>query len=309
MDDLRFLDPESFVNREAFNKRFGALNMLFQHWWSKNIAEHFGYKLGTYDRRTLLYRAPKGETAQVLYSDKISIDSKGVVSLVNPYQITVSYNNSADAGFLVGKFFEAYDSNSSSTNNSKRTIYKASDTNTVSIYQETSGFQWVYFGGYQIDTYIVPENFIEYLQSANPDEYPKGGTLDGYMYKYLGIPLFNAATAVQIATGSYVGTGTYGESNPNSLTFEFEPKLVIISGISSNGAIRSFAIISSKGSGFGTRANVSYSTTPSPKVIFSDIKYNNLKWFVGANSSSDATATLEVQQNVSGTTYHYLAIG
>lgn len=34
---------------------------------------------------------------------------------------------------------------------------------------------------------------------------------------------------VQIATGSYVGTGKYGSNNPNSLTFEFEPKVVIIS--------------------------------------------------------------------------------
>lgn len=33
---------------------------------------------------------------------------------------------------------------------------------------------------------------------------------------------------VQIATGSYVGTGKYYKDNPNSLTFEFEPKLVFI---------------------------------------------------------------------------------
>lgn len=33
---------------------------------------------------------------------------------------------------------------------------------------------------------------------------------------------------VKIATGSYIATGTYGISNPNSLTFEFEPDLVIL---------------------------------------------------------------------------------
>ena len=33
---------------------------------------------------------------------------------------------------------------------------------------------------------------------------------------------------VRIATGSYVGTGTYGASNPCSLTFDFVPRLVII---------------------------------------------------------------------------------
>lgn len=34
---------------------------------------------------------------------------------------------------------------------------------------------------------------------------------------------------VRIATGSYVGTGTYGDSNPCSLTFPFVPRLLIIS--------------------------------------------------------------------------------
>ena len=38
----------------------------------------------------------------------------------------------------------------------------------------------------------------------------------------------NANTKARIATGSYTGTGTYGSNNPNSLTFEFEPKLVFI---------------------------------------------------------------------------------
>lgn len=31
----------------------------------------------------------------------------------------------------------------------------------------------------------------------------------------------------RIQTGSYVGTGTYGESNPCSLTFDFAPKFII----------------------------------------------------------------------------------
>ena len=32
----------------------------------------------------------------------------------------------------------------------------------------------------------------------------------------------------KIQTGSYVGTGTYGASNPCSLTFDFVPTLVIV---------------------------------------------------------------------------------
>ena len=34
---------------------------------------------------------------------------------------------------------------------------------------------------------------------------------------------------LRIATGSYVGTGTYGESNPTSLTFDLNPLMVFFS--------------------------------------------------------------------------------
>ena len=35
-------------------------------------------------------------------------------------------------------------------------------------------------------------------------------------------------SGAKIAVGSYVGTGTYGASNPCSLTFDFPPQLVVI---------------------------------------------------------------------------------
>ncbi len=40
--------------------------------------------------------------------------------------------------------------------------------------------------------------------------------------------LYTALGAPRIATGSYVGTGTSGASNPNSLTFDFVPKLLVL---------------------------------------------------------------------------------
>ena len=51
-------------------------------------------------------------------------------------------------------------------------------------------------------------------------EYDQGGDF----YDLLG----NVVPSVKIATGSYVGTGTAGESSPNTLTFPFEPKMVVI---------------------------------------------------------------------------------
>ena len=42
------------------------------------------------------------------------------------------------------------------------------------------------------------------------------------------IPYWAKEAGVRIATGSYVGTNRYGASNPNSLTFPFVPKIVIV---------------------------------------------------------------------------------
>ena len=37
-----------------------------------------------------------------------------------------------------------------------------------------------------------------------------------------------AEGGAKIAYGTYTGDGTYGEENPTTLTFDFEPKLIII---------------------------------------------------------------------------------
>lgn len=42
--------------------------------------------------------------------------------------------------------------------------------------------------------------------------------------------LAEALNGAQVVSGSYVGTGTYGADNPNTLTFSFAPKLVIMLG-------------------------------------------------------------------------------
>ena len=74
----------------------------------------------------------------------------------------------------------------------------------------------------------LPAGDWEYLQSSDRSAYPDSGTQAGYKYEYLGIPFDNAVTAPRIETGSYVGTGTYGQSNPSQITFEFAPSWVIM---------------------------------------------------------------------------------
>ena len=136
----------------------------------------------------------------------------------------------------------------------------------------------------------------EYVQSSSRSAYPDSGTQDGYEYEYLGIPFDNAVTAPKIETGSYVGTGTYGASNPNTLTFGFKPKTVIISinGTSTyGGAI--FMSGQTRSSYAGVAYNVEYSYMPI--LTWNE---NSVSWY------STHRAYYQLNETY---TYNYLAIG
>lgn len=106
------------------------------------------------------------------------------------------------------------------------------------------------------------------------------------------------AFPAQVYTGSYVGTGTDGASNPNVLTFPFEPKIVFIARETTpsggslgtitpmiRGVQRSIVGIN------GSSINIAYLTWD-----------NNSLSFYG-NGGADTSL------NESGITYHYVAIG
>ena len=97
----------------------------------------------------------------------------------------------------------------------------------------------------------------------------------------------NEIPAVKIYTGSYVGTGTSGENNPNTLTFPFEPKAVFV--------CESFATDT------GNPDTILYFGQPGStgSAEFS-VSGNTFEWF--STSASH-------QLNNSGETYYYVAIG
>lgn len=111
---------------------------------------------------------------------------------------------------------------------------------------------------------------------------PGGGTLDEI-----------TAFPCQVYTGSYVGTGTFGASNPNSLTFPFEPKAVFISGMA--GPSRAAARMLRN----DVYGNIQVNTTVS--TVHTSWDGNSVQWY-------DTTAPAS-QLNVSGNTYYYVAIG
>ncbi len=106
------------------------------------------------------------------------------------------------------------------------------------------------------------------------------------------------ADAVQIATGSYVGTNKYGESNPNSLTFEFTPKFVLIFWAENGSPNNAMAFLSADGgcsyNPAGSNGQYYYAS-----IITVNITGNTITWYA---------SSLQIQMNGS-VKYQYFAIG
>lgn len=112
------------------------------------------------------------------------------------------------------------------------------------------------------------------------------------------------ADGVKIEVGSYVGTGTYGSANKNSLTFGFEPKFVYIApqtpSINTN-AFRPHVWFWVKGCGFMFN-NASHGSSSDVELTYCAVTQadKTLAWY---NSNG-----VQSQANKAGT-YNYIAIG
>ena len=118
----------------------------------------------------------------------------------------------------------------------------------------------------------------------------------------------NAIPAVKMETGSYVGTGTYGSSNPNTLTFSFAPKLVVISGTATNQFTDSLALIS----GNTKTGAMGYNNLSSGSGVFAggirvSWNKNSVSWYVDDISNSNFSE--HIQKNLEGQEYYYVALG
>lgn len=124
-------------------------------------------------------------------------------------------------------------------------------------------------------------------------------------------------TATKIATGSYVGTGTVGVDNKNSLTFPFVPKIVFISTKGTiapdNVTAKYFAtstLVNKSSIGFATNstpdAERAYQALLS--LLWND-EYKKLDWHYSKSASTSDSVASSYQLNYSGMTYYWVAIG
>ena len=248
-----------------------------------NDAKPAGYTLGevvtgnfrmsdTAPRNAYLYK----------YANSVAVNENGGVVLQNPE--AVNFNSDSHIGYestvlslIAGKFLYYYRRDSMAAGNS------APDTQPP-------------FNATPSEIVYVPADAA--ITSTNT--YPAGFYLDKYqpVTGYAAIPagttieyLGKLGDKARVQVISYVGTGTYGSSNPNSLTFDFVPKAVFL--FSADTYNKCFvAYGDTTGFVFDSNANI---------ILHVSWDGKNISWF---NTDNDLR-----QHNVSGYKYRAIAIG
>lgn len=244
----------------------------------------------------------QGGTVYIPYGDGFTINSTNEFVLTNRQELVFAYNgnNQTKLNILAGKYFFTGTGNSGIQSNVN--ITKCPIDSTVII--EYGQFKMTKCEVYGNGQAVTSKTVYGYVNSPDPNAYPPAVS-DGYTYTALG----QLGNKVQIATGSYIGTGTYGKANPTSLTFGFEPKLVIVwiayqpsenYGLrpASNSGAWNSSFIYTKGQ---CRTNIYYNNTNYPNEL--SVVGNTLSWYTKSNNAPYG------QLNQSGVTYEYLAIG
>ena len=290
-----------------------------QYWWKRRIPSHVQYIEQKSDIQKNYDIIGRG--SPLTYSKDIHITSEtGEISLVSPTKLELGNGEREDAARVGSALAAEAPCYIQTTYGEGAGIYYLPPGTTYSVMDSTTirrNFGDYYYvtlqypaspQGQAVKSVLsnVPAGEWEYLQSSNRSAYPDSGTQDGYEYEYLGIPFDNAVTAPKIETGSYVGTGTYGQANPNTLTFGFVPKFVWIyewfrsdGWHDAGGAAKIPFEIIPEGE-FGRKYPPSTDSSPSQNT-YSKRVGSTLYWY---NTGSDGA-----QLNYSNSTYYYIAIG
>lgn len=306
MTDLMFQDPKGLVNRAAFNARFSVLNELYRYWW-KRIGVNGSIIKSDITAPVII--GDKSAGVSISYGTDLKIKSDGSAEIVDPieYKTTwISSDGAQEAAETLASFAPCYlrgltgDPGNLYYLPNGATYGKEFDLPLQTISYQTSNVSL------QVDGVSVKAQKVsvsteisdwEYVFSDSRNAYPDSGEQNGYEYQYLGIPFENAREAPRIATGSYIGTGTYGESHPNTLTFDSKPKIVVIDMDSTQyGAMTAGIYI------WGCTIMSSVSSNDSALNIVRTTG-NTMSWY-----SQKLMNNAQGQFNISGITYRYVAI-
>ena len=247
-------------------------------------AKEAGYVLGDMVSGYLFASAWTGNASNYYYSETIKVSDTGTLTQENVKSYTANATNdswvSNIQSAIRGKFI------------------------TVSGEKDNGGSE-----GTDL-VYIPDDAIVSYFENGVSLGYPYNyGFLVNKMQQVTGYPAIPAGTTIEylgvlgnktiIETGSYVGTGTYGSGNPNTLTFRFEPKFVHIQAGNigkedSSGFKFAFFVLGTKGFSIGPgSANELYN-------LNAKFDGNTLSWYLG-NAAQ--------QLNTKNANYFFIALG
>ncbi len=228
------------------------------------------------------------------YSSAITVNDAGVVSLSNSTPIEINGGNSAQNNDAMAKIIGKYIS-----------LERVGDSNHPPDFD--AGVVWFIPADATHGNKGSYPNNINYITKRQPvtgyAAIPAGTTIE-----YLG----KLGDKARVQVVSYVGTGTYGSSNPNSLTFNFAPKIVkflfqVEVGIGNHSKIENFQqdgeqyyMVSDRlttefaqGEGFGYNSYAVRGKKSADGKTFT--------WYTDINS--------QAQGNQKGMKYYFIAIG
>lgn len=291
-----------------------------QHWWRRRESKsHYEAVISQATEEDVL-NTVNAFMVNINYSSDITISSSGKVTLLAPIKnLTIEENDLSRSGTgvskantLKGKYWNGTMIGPSDYERDLGDRYTAPNAPNAKMTD---------YGDYKkltLRSSAVSTKFVdvigpwEYVQSNDRKAYPDSGIVEGVEYQYLGIPFANIVTAPTIVTGSYVGTGTHGASNPNHITLAEPFKILCIYGMQYNDSYTSIGnsdvcnIIPSsiipteytRGFGFfySNNSRDSYGKKSADGKTFS--------WYFGLSP----TGAEDVQFNTSGVVYHYYAI-
>lgn len=236
--------------------------------------ESFGYVVDLSNTFTDVYITNAYETRTIYYSSDIGFDSEGTPYLVGETSLSINYNSGTDIfNLLKGKYIRnIWFSNATSAD-----IYFIPAEKTV-----------------RPDNGYVVANMAAKVGSKFVPLPPE----DGYQYEYIGVPFEKLPMASSVEIGSYAGTGTYGQNNPNTLTFSKKPKLIILGPTNTGGGSVTAGTDNTCIILFGITTGFVFGSSDSINHI--SYSENTMSWY------NDNSATY--QQNYQKYKYYYIVI-
>lgn len=239
--------PDTAVPNDVLN----WLGKYNTHWWSELHGEAgTGYEEVRTDSLGMGFMVFT-TSITLTCSKSISIDqSTGSISLVSPFTVqidTVPYRGSQSVSEMVtevNKLLSSAPVYAKGLQDDKNTVYyfpvgsdaSESRNSTISInYQDGDGWSLYVRESATVKAktvtssrYSIPAGETVYVNSTDRNAYPDNGVQNELTYRYLGNPFDNSVKSLGIERGQYVGTGLYGASNPNSITFKRIPQMLFI---------------------------------------------------------------------------------